>query len=397
MRRMFRIVSLLVAALVGAVASSAAGPTRESGLNWETAAQIAAVDGLPAVRPRLEDWVSAANREKLDIDLVVSIDDQYQLERRMATIATFIRHWASFETSHITKRGFYDPGAPAALKSIVDARDRLDNVFVLADARRSEILDEFRLDSSPRRWLVNGGATADIRAMREAVTQLHDAIKRHPEQVLPDHAAGPRGEWHDTFVKAVREQGMHRAHETIEPIVQSMYRKAMAVPPIDEPEWSRTEEQALRDYFAAAGLWLRLEADDVLKQQAFYGFPWYVTNVLYDHHEVRQLYQATVAQRALFGAVACREARRYYDAQHDRLSAAIDRFPARPYLEMPAKWLEPARQLAPLPDMFVDDSPMGNQPLPLLAPGTLAFIPALLVGFLLGTWTRPWAARLTAA
>lgn len=35
--------------------------------------------------------------------------------------------------------------------------------------------------------------------------------------------------------------------------------------------------------------------------------------------------------------------------------------------------------------------------LPLLAPGTLVFIPALLVGLLLGTWTRPWAARLTAA
>lgn len=35
--------------------------------------------------------------------------------------------------------------------------------------------------------------------------------------------------------------------------------------------------------------------------------------------------------------------------------------------------------------------------LPLLAPGTLVFIPALLVGLVLGTWARPWAARLTTA
>ena len=35
--------------------------------------------------------------------------------------------------------------------------------------------------------------------------------------------------------------------------------------------------------------------------------------------------------------------------------------------------------------------------LPLLAPGTIAFIPALLVGIILGTRTRSWAARLGTA
>jgi len=35
--------------------------------------------------------------------------------------------------------------------------------------------------------------------------------------------------------------------------------------------------------------------------------------------------------------------------------------------------------------------------LPLLAPGTLVFIPALVVGLVLGTWAQPRARRLTAA
>lgn len=35
--------------------------------------------------------------------------------------------------------------------------------------------------------------------------------------------------------------------------------------------------------------------------------------------------------------------------------------------------------------------------LPLLAPGTLVFVPALVIGLFLGTWMRPLASRLTAA
>jgi hypothetical protein len=35
--------------------------------------------------------------------------------------------------------------------------------------------------------------------------------------------------------------------------------------------------------------------------------------------------------------------------------------------------------------------------LPLLAPGTLVFVPALLVGLFLGVWLRPRAARLMTA